>query len=97
MKRILIILLLLSFLLLTGCTDYKEKYEELYDQYTDLESKYDEDTYKLECDIEELYSRIHITEDYICVLYDYFEEQSTTFDAAYNAYDELHTILVSFY
>ena len=97
MKRIILILLLLSLLFLSGCTDYKAKYEELYDQYTDLEAKYDEDTSRLNREMEDIYSRIQSTDDYIHVLYDYFEDQAVTFDAAYNAYDELHTILVSFY
>lgn len=97
MKKILLIILLISLLFLSGCTNYKEEYEELYDQYIDLEAKYDDDTVKLEKNIEELYSLIQSTDEYISVLYDYFEEQSITFDAAYDAYDELHSILISFY
>ena len=97
MKRILLILLLLSFVFLTGCSNYKEEYEELYDQYTDLEALYYEDTSRLERNIEDLYTRIQNTDDSITVLYEYFVEENTTFDKAYDAFDDLLTILSSFY
>lgn len=95
MKKLLIVLLLLSLLLLSSCS-YREVETQTYsdDDYYELEEEYDA-LYK---ENEDYSQSISATQDYIYVLYDYFEEQDgTTFSQAYDAYDSLHSILSKYY
>ena len=90
MKRILLVLLLFSLLLVfSGCSSNREKHDELSDRYPYQEEiRYVDDTYP---------KIIRSTEDYMSVLYEYFEERSVSFDEAYNAYDKLSSILYPLY
>ena len=104
MKKLILSFLLLSLLLLTGCTDYESKYDKLQEEYDELLTKYEsinswyyDDKEDLGPQLDKYVEAVSSTEDYIVVLYEYFEEQSVSFDEAYDAYDALHSILHSFY
>ena len=95
MKKLLIVFVLLSLLLLSSCS-FSEVETHTYsdDDYYELEEKYDA-LYKEN----EVYSQvISDTEDYIHVLYNYFVEQDgTTFSQAYDAFDYLNSVLYLYY
>ena len=77
--------------------NYQEKYEELQEKYDELQYQLEESELSVNT-VEEKYSGIiHSTEDAMTVLYEYFEEESTSFDDAYSAYESLSEILHPFY
>ena len=100
MKRFLLCVLILSLLLLSGCY-----YKYTQDDMDELADKKDEEYYKMEelfmssyKEAENLSNAISSTEDYMYVLICYFDEHDgTTFDQAYDAFDNLHTILSAYY
>lgn len=42
MKKVILVIVITLCFILSGCTNYEEKYEELYDEYSELEMMYDE-------------------------------------------------------
>ena len=97
MKKLILCFLILFLLFLSGCGVSYEKYDNLTDRNFELETELDEAKSEI-YSIEEKYSSVfHSTEDYMSVLYEYFEEQSVSFDEAYNAYDSLSSILHPYY
>ncbi len=97
MRRTAIVIILLIILLLSGCADYRTKYDELYDQYIELESKAENERNALEDKIDSIYSDIWKTSDPIATLSMYFDNDGITFEEASEAFDELHSILHKHY
>jgi len=94
MKKVLIVFLLLSLLLLSSCS-YREVETQTYndDDYYELEEKYDA-LYK---ENEDYSLSISATEKYVMTLCGYFEQDDTTFSQAQDAFDSLHSILSNYY
>ena len=86
-------IIIIFFTGLSGIGETQKNYEKLEEQYYELESKYEE-TNRI---LEHVYDDISDTMDSMYLLYDYFEEQSITFDEAYDAYDTLSDIIHSYY
>lgn len=106
MKRFILVSLFLSLFLLSGCTDYEEKYNELYDQYIDLESKYDsiyswyyDDKENIGPALDHIFDEMYKIEDDFIVLYDYFfeDENNISFDKAYDSFDNIHDVIISLF
>lgn len=82
MKKLLLILLLFSLLLLSGCALNSSKYEELFDEYSELQSEYA----ALDKKYEDLQDFLFHIDGPISNLYSYFEEKEISFDEAYKAF-----------
>lgn len=90
MKKILVILLVISLLLLVGC-ERKKSYEEQYDE---LSSEYDDllvESGRFEDELNTLYKEVS---DPMVTLYEYFEEHTVDFYDAQEAFEELNHILI---
>lgn len=109
MKKALLCIVLVSLLLLSGCTDYKRSYEDLQDKYDDLLVKYDNlsGSYEdLSAKYRQLYDHdVHLQaeldavgsiEDDITTVWCFFEsEENVTFSQAHPAYLRIHNIIHS--
>jgi len=82
MKRLFLVVLLILILFLSGCSGYSAKYDQLNDEYIELQIKYD-DLYK---DYDDLCDFIYHIGDPMSDLYLYFEEKEISFDEAYKAF-----------
>ena len=92
MKRV-IFLLIICLLFLSACSSPKPTYEELEEKIY----KYENEIAALNTRIENIYYDISQIGDAMSTLYVYFDEQSISFDEAYNAYDDIHNRLRDFY
>ena len=101
MKKYVFFLLLVILFLLSSCDytasqydDMKEQLEnEWIEKYGELEEKY----YSLSAELESVYDDILKTDDDVSTLYLYFDENSISYDEAYDAYDSLSTKLRKYY
>lgn len=82
MKKLLLILLLFSLLLLSGCSHNSDKYNQLFDEYSELQSEYSA-LYKNYDDLQDFLFHI---DGPMSNLYLYFEEKEISFDEAYKAF-----------
>ena len=104
MKKLVLAFLLLALFFLSGCADYESKYEKLQDEYDELLAKYDligswycDDPQRIGPMLDMYVEGVRSTEDPLSTLYLYFEENSVSFDEAYDAYESLSDILFQFY
>ena len=103
MKKLIFAFLLLSLLFLSGCSDYKSKYENLQEEYDDLLAKYDsinswyyDDKEDIGFELDRITDSIGSLEDDIATVWCYFEnEEGTTFDEAYASFDKISSVLTS--
>lgn len=93
MKKLLLVLFVLLFCL-SGCSDYKDNYEDLYDKYTDLESDYNDLEVKYYNLLDKFDSVVSVAEDSMIVL-SYFEntEDSASYDEAYESIEKVSDAL----
>ena len=104
MKKLILAVLVLSLLFLSGCTDYESKYDKLQEEYDELLTKYDSIS-SWYCDnpedigpmLDKYVESVRSSESPLATLYLYFEENSVSFDEAYDAYESLSEILRPFY
>jgi hypothetical protein len=93
MKKIIVILLVMSLLLLVGCErkkSYEEQYDELSSEYDDIMTEYSSMERKLDTLSRKLSGPMS-------TLFEYFEDRTVDFYDAQEAYETLHHILVDFY
>ena len=93
MKKLLIVFVLLSLLLLSSCSSTESKPIFSDDDYSELM----EESVALYKENEDYSLSISATEKYVMTLCGYFEQDGTTFSQAYDAFDSLHSILSNYY
>ena len=103
MKKLILVVLLISLFLLTGCSDYEKRYEKLQEEYDELLTKYDsinssyfDNKEEIGFELDRITDSIGSLEDDIATVWCYFEnEEDVTFDEASASFDKINSVLMS--
>ena len=82
MKKLILVVLLISLFLLTGCSDYEKRYEKLQEEYDELLTKYDsinssyfDNKEEIGFELDRITDSIGSLEDDIATVWCYFENE----------------------